>query len=221
MGYADRIGQLDDLYIKRRATYLAREKEKSFYMSQLDNIINTIGDEEKEIVKLEKVVLLLKKTAEYTREQAKKQIENLVSGCLRFIFEEDINFEIEFKGVDTGTGSNRADFYVITDYNGYKVKTDPATSRGGGVVDIVGLALRIAFIQTSQPVSEGLLILDEPAKHVSVEYINKVSDFIKKTSDTFNRQIIMITHSQNLSTIGDKSFKIELVDGNSEINILN
>ncbi|NLM07259.1 MAG: ATPase, partial [Tissierellia bacterium] len=104
---------------------------------------------------------------------------------------------------------------------GYKVKTDPATSRGGGVVDIVGLALRIAFIQTSQPVSEGLLILDEPAKHVSVEYINRVSDFIKKTSDTFNRQIIMITHSQNLSTIGDKSFKVDLVDANSEISIIN
>ncbi|NLM06203.1 MAG: ATPase, partial [Tissierellia bacterium] len=194
MDNANRIAQLEDLFIKKRVTHLARMKEKDFYISQLNTLNESIEDEEKEILKLEKVVVLLKKTAEYTREQAKKQIENLVSGCLKFIFEEDIKFEIEFKGADTGTGSNRADFYVITDYNGYNVKTDPATSRGGGVVDIVGLALRVAFIQTSQPVSEGLLILDEPAKHVSVEYINRVSDFIKKTSDTFNRQIIMITH---------------------------
>lgn len=172
--------------------------------------------EELEIEKLEKVVILLKKTSEYAREQTKQQIERLVTNCLRFVFENEVSFEIEFRETKT----NFADFYVIDKYGDYHVKTDPETSRGGGIVDIVALALRVAFIQTGQPISEGPIILDEPAKHVSNEYIDKVSEFIKKLSESFQRQVIMVTHSQNLSAIGDRSFRIEKKDSGSQVTLL-
>ena len=42
---------------------------------------------EKQIEKLEIIKMLYDKTSEYSREQAKIQIENLVSRCLSYIFE--------------------------------------------------------------------------------------------------------------------------------------
>ena len=45
---------------------------------------------EKQIEKLEIIKMLYDKTSEYSREQAKIQIENLVSRCLSYIFEKEM-----------------------------------------------------------------------------------------------------------------------------------
>lgn len=216
MDYDNQLSELERRYNEKKAEYIRRSSERDVYLKQKKELRDFCRLEELEIEKLEKVVILLKKTSEYAREQTKKQIERLVTNCLRFVFENDVSFEIEFR--DTKT--NLADFYVVDKYEDYLIKTDPETSRGGGIVDIVALALRIAFIQTGQPISEGPIILDEPAKHVSNEYIDKVSDFIKKLSENFHRQVIMVTHSQNLSAIGDRAFRVEKINSSSEVTLL-
>lgn len=199
-----RLNNLRASLEERKSKYQKRLAEKELYEERLSYLKESIRTEREEIDRLEKVVYLLKRTAEYAREQERKQIEKLVSFCLHFIFEEDISFLIKFKD----TKRNAADFFVTTKFNELVVETDPTSSRGGGVVDIVSLAIRLAFLQTAKPLSEGPLILDEPAKHVSVEYISRVSDFVSQISKRMGRQIIMITHSVNLSAIGDKSFYV-------------
>lgn len=199
-----RLKKIKEQFKRESEELKKREIEKKFYEERIAQLKLSIKEENLEINKLEKVVYLLKKTAEYSREQAKTQIEELVSFCLHFIFEEDISFIINFKD----TKRNSAEFFVETKFNNLTVTTDPKDSRGGGVVDVVALALRIAFIQTAKPMSEGPIILDEPAKHVSIEYISRISDFIQEISKKMKRQIILITHSQNLSAIGDKSFYV-------------
>ena len=97
------------------------------------------------------------------------------------------------------------------------IKTKPELSRGGGVVDIVSLALRIAILQTHKPKIQGPLILDEPAKHVSDEYIFNVADFLKQTSELFNRQIIMVTHNNHLAAIGNNSYRVDIKDSQSTV----
>lgn len=214
--YRKKLKDLTAVFDHKKSIYIKKCSERDIYLQQKNALQDTRRCEELEIEKLEKVVILLKKTSEYAREQTKQQIERLVTNCLRFVFENEVSFEIEFRETKT----NMADFYVIDKYGDYYVKTDPETSRGGGIVDIVALALRIAFIQTGQPISDGPIILDEPAKHVSNEYIDKVSEFIKKLSESFHRQVIMVTHSQNLSAIGDRSFRIEKKDSGSQVTLL-
>ena len=75
-------------------------------------------------------------------------------------------------------------------------------------MDIISLALRIAFLQVHKPKIEGPLILDEPAKHVSEDYIFNVADFLKRTSEMFNRQIIMVTHNNHLASISTNAYKV-------------
>ena len=160
-----------------------------------------------ELELLEKVTILFQKTSEYARLQAKRQIETLVTKCLQYVFENNIEFVIELEEL---RNKANAEFYVTSDSNGIIIKTKPELSRGGGVVDIVSLALRIAFLQIHKPRIQGPLILDEPAKHVSDDYIFNVGDFLKQTSEMFNRQIIMVTHNQHLSAISSSSYRVEL-----------
>ncbi|WP_216827916.1 DNA repair protein RecN [Alkalihalobacterium elongatum] len=163
----------------------------------------------------EKARVLLQQSAEYAREQAKQQIESLVTNALQFIFGPLFEFQIE---IEEQGNKPVAEFYVVSDYEGIKVKTKPQEARGGGVVDIVTLALRVALIETTQPKMEGPILLDEPGKHVSGEYVLYLYEFLKSISTMFNRQIIMITHNQHLAQSGDRAYYVDIRDGISEVN---
>lgn len=207
-----------DIQIDRINNHLIKEKGKSEKTKeQLSN--NKSNSEEilLELDLLEKVNLLFQRTSEFARNQAKLQIESLVTNCLEFVFDDNIKFEIEIKELN---GRPHAKFYVVTNQGENEVKLEPELSRGGGVVDVVSLALRIAFLEIHKPKIEGPLMLDEPGKHVSSNYIFNVSSFLKKVSELFGRQIIMITHNDFLSSIGDNSYIVQLDNGISSVEQL-
>jgi len=197
-----------DNYLIQSKEFLSRELGKRDKVNeQLKSYNEKLDEIELQLDLLAKVSVLLQKTSEFAREQAKNQVQSLVTKCLQFIFESNIEFLIE---IEEQRGKSSAEFYVINEIEDIIIKTKPELSRGGGVVDIVSLALRIAFLQTHKPNIEGPLILDEPAKHVSDEYIFSVADFLKQTSELFNRQIIMVTHNHHLSAIGSNSYRVDL-----------
>lgn len=164
---------------------------------------------------LEQVRILLQRASEYAREQIKQQIEILVTHCLQFVFGPDLEFVIELTET---SGKADAQFYVISVVNGEKIKTKPQDARGGGIVDVISLALRIAIIQSTNYYKDGPIILDEPAKHVSSDYIANVAQFLKQISDVFQRQVIMVTHNHYLSEIADLAYRVELKDGYSAVS---
>ncbi|MBE6081691.1 MULTISPECIES: ATPase [Tissierellales] len=204
------ISNLEDLNknidnLKRLYSKESGKKEK--ILEQMEKVKKEINEIDSKIDLLEEVNLLLQKTSEFAREQSKKQIETLVTNCLQYVFENDMEFNIDI--VELRNKPN-AEFYVISRYGTHTIKTKPELSRGGGVVDVISLALRIAFMQIYRPQICGPLILDEPAKHVSEEYIFNVADFLQKTSEMFNKQIIMVTHNNYLSSIGTNAYRVEL-----------
>lgn len=204
-----------DNYLTNSKEYIARELGKRDKIKeQLEVQRKSLHNIEIEIELLSKVSILFQKTSEFAREQAKNQIESLVTKCLQFIFESDIEFLIE---IEEQRGKSNAEFYVINKIEDILIKTKPELSRGGGVVDIVSLALRIAFLQTHKPKIQGPLILDEPAKHVSDEYIFNVADFLKQTSELFNRQIIMVTHNHHLASIGSNAYRVDIKGSESTV----
>lgn len=194
---------------------------KKSIKEKLENDLSAKENELEEIRELmdvlEQVKFLLQRASEYAREQIKQQIEMLVTHCLQFVFGPNIEFQIE---LSEAANKTNAEFYVISDYDNFKVKTKPQDARGGGVVDVISLALRIAVIQSTNAYKNGPLILDEPAKHVSSEYIANVAQFLKQISDIFHRQIIMVTHNNYLSEIADAAYKVELKNGISDVALV-
>ncbi len=211
----DDIRLIDDR-LKDLSAFISRQEGKrdqlielkSTYEEDLANII-------KEVDLLDQVMVLFQKTSEYARSQAKNQIENLVTKCLQYVFESNIEFRIEIEEL---RNKANAEFYVINDNPDFFLKTKPEQSRGGGIVDIVSLALRISFMQTHKPTIEGPLILDEPAKHVSEDYIYNVGDFLRQSSTMFNRQIIMVTHNSHLAELSEDAYRVELSGTESSVS---
>lgn len=163
---------------------------------------------------LEQVIVLLKETSDHAREQARQAIEGLVTHSLRNIFGPDFGFRIELK--EAG-GRPQAEFYVTSALAGERLETRPEHSRGGGVVDVVSLGLRIAMLETYRPALDGPLVLDEPAKHVSDDYIQPVAAFLRAVASHFGRQVLMVTHNQHLAAMADRGFLVTLRDGASAV----
>jgi DNA repair exonuclease SbcCD ATPase subunit len=163
---------------------------------------------------LNNVKLLLQNVSDYARDQIKHRIEDIVTTCLQYIFENDIVFSVEIKEV---RGRPDAEFYIVENINGENFYTKPQEARGGGVVDIISIALRIAMIQCSNLDIEGPIFLDEPAKHLSEEYVQNVARFLKQITKELDRQIIIVTHERHLSEIADKWYRIEMNCNESRI----
>lgn len=201
--------------IDKLKNYVSRQEgRKDKLIEKLEANKTKLYNLDKEMELLEQVTILFQKTSVFAREQAKVQIESLVTKCLQYVFNTDIKFVIEIEEL---RNKANAEFYIITEADDIIIKTKPEQSRGGGVVDIVSLALRIAFLQIHKPPIDGPLLLDEPAKHVSDEYIYNVGDFLQQTSEMFSRQILMVTHNQHLAALGNKVYKVDLIGSSSKL----
>ena len=204
----------------RRYLDSAKERfnERSYEKKSIEAHIESIKDENHEEYakqeKLETLLTLFNQTAQYARQDTKEQIEKLVSECLRMIFETDIGFQIELHET---RGKASAEPYVTEENDGVVELYRPEQSRGGGVVDSVSLALRIAFLLKLGDLADGPLMLDEPAKHLSDDFIMQIAEFLKQISKMTGRQILFVTHNVHLSEAGDATFFVDKRMGQSEV----
>ncbi|MDO5028330.1 MAG: ATPase [Bacillota bacterium] len=198
--------QIDQL----KAIYLREETKRTILEENKKQIEKDLDQAKDQTDTLEKLTILFQKTSEYARNQGKTQIESLTTRSLKYIFKRDYDFQIE---ISQKRNTSTAEFYIQEQTENGLVKTKPESSKGGGIVDIVSLALRMAFLENFRPKVQGPLILDEPAKHVSQEYIFDIGDFLVQFSKQMNRQIIMITHNDHLASLATNRYRLSQEEG--------
>ena len=174
------------------------------------------------------VQTLLSKASEFARQQLKQRIEQTVTAALAAIFADStMRFEIEMKDIG---GKPAADWRVVSCYeipakagdedvkiSAYTVVASPEDAKGGGVTDVVSLALRLALLELSRPRVEGPVLLDEPGKMISKEYLPNVAEFLKQYAAKTGRQIFMVTHHDVLADVADVGYKVTQENGVSEV----
>lgn len=143
---------------------------------------------------LDKASYILQKLSERQRSTAKSRLEELGTQALQYSMGDNYRMEID---LSDSRKRPQASLFVVDDSK--ELKTNPLEDNGGGIVDIISIALRLVILQTYEPAIDGPIILDEPFKMVSKEYVPMLSDFLKKISNDFGRQIIMVTHNEFLA----------------------
>ena len=207
--YKERLIALQSHFDKRKGS-------RDQIIKQKDELGVNIILKRDELAGLNETRILLEKTSVYARSYAKTKLEEIVTNALQYIFTSDFRFEIDL--TESG-GKPQADFFVVSLQDGIEVRNRPEDSRGGGVVDIISLALRWAVLQIhADPKMNGPMMLDEPGKHVSEDYAIKLAVFLKQMSQHFKRQIIMVTHQPHLAMSADNLFEVEIKGGKSIVS---
>lgn len=167
-----------------------------------------------DIESLEQASIILQKLSEKQRQQACKKLEELCTFALQYSLSTNYEMDIELSKF---RGKPSADVYIKKIDSG--IRTSPIDGNGGGVIDIVSIALRFVTMQVHEPFIDGPIILDEPYKMVSKDFIPMISEFMKKLSNDFGRQIILSTHNEFLSQV-DNQIKVSMGANNeSEVSV--
>ena len=129
----------------------------------------------------------------------------MVSSALAAIWDDPYEFKLEFVQKRNKT---EAELWIVRE--GEKMK--PLDASGGGVVDVLSLALRMAFWsldKTKRP----LLLLDEPLKMLSKNKAKLAMEMLQMLSSKLGIQILMVSHNEEFIAGADKQFRVSLKNG--------
>lgn len=152
----------------------------------------------------EKASIALQKLSKQQRDSAKVRLEELGTQALKYSISDKYRMIIK---IDEVRKRPSATVIILDEETG--IETNPLDDNGGGIVDIISIALRIVMLQSITPIIDGPIILDEPFKMVSRDYVPMLSDFLLKVCKDFNRQIIVVTHNEYLAESCTNKIRIE------------
>jgi DNA repair exonuclease SbcCD ATPase subunit len=158
--------------IKEERANLKKIKQKAQDLTEASNVVNDL--------------------ARAVQRKVHRQIGGVVTRCLEAVFDEPYRFQIQFERKRGKTESK-----LVFRKGDYEI--DPREDEcGGGVLDVTAFALRLACLLVLRPQPRRLLVLDEPAKMLSVEYRGRFRGLLESLAKDFGVQIIMVTHSKQL-----------------------
>lgn len=199
--------------------------QRDVFQSQLTQAQHSLTQAQSDIEAWQKVQVLFGQVSEFAREQLKTRVEQTVTAALQAIFEDSrLEFRIELKII---ASKPAAEWQVVSTYPSpagqggdtgtMTVAANPEDARGGGITDVVSLALRLALLELARPKPEGPVLLDEPGKMISAEYVPNLAEFLKSYAQRTGRQIILVTHHEALADVADVAYRVEQRDGVSEV----
>lgn len=196
----DRLLKLED--------FVSREKHRQEYRKeQIVKLELAVVDKKKDSDILLKVAELFKSLGGESEIDLLKKLDQFVSGGLSFIFGESYTFKsfLNVSGKDV-----RLDFTVNKDGKDLSTVED---SCGGGVVDVVGLLLRLFFIVSMKDSVMPFLILDTALIQLSDEFVPRMSKLLKDVCDGLGIQLVLITHTNLFGEFADALYEFSQEHG--------
>lgn len=159
-----------------------------------------------------KASIFLQSLSDQTRLQVLDKISGIVTDALQTVKDKNLVFQMQLV---TKANQPTLDMSILDKLTGQSY--DVLTSFGGGICDIVSLALRVALLVKWQPSLSRVLILDESCKHVAQKDQELLAEFVKKLSEALNCQFVWISHSDILQQAAHKIFEVTKHDGISTV----
>jgi len=188
--FGNKVGQIQGQYNHIKQEY--------------DNNLRQVTVLEKNVLNHQKAVELLSVVQKVTRDRIKNKFENLVNHALHYICGPEYNFNLEFS-----TRGNLQEMRFNIQSPDCKEAHDPLEADSGGIIDIISFALRIVLLEINFPKNEGFIVLDESFKHLSRNFLPTTNQFLKEISKKLNRQIILVSHANELIENADNLIEIK------------
>lgn len=144
---------------------------------------------------------VIQQVAKETQDKLRLRFEAIVQACLDAVFPGCYTFKMEFL---SRRGQVEVDMWL--DHDGTRM--DPLDSNGGGVVDVMSIALRLCCLTLST--NEKVLLLDEPFGHLRGEARERLGELLTIISEKLNVQILMVGDVAG-NVVRGKEFKVSKV----------
>jgi len=129
------------------------------------------------------------------RQKHLSAIEEIATAALQQIYGTDysLRFETFEEQRKDGLNNFKIEIKIVSPHDGDYMETGLLNERGGGLIEVVSFALRIAALKWLK--YNGPILLDEAWKSMSNDYkIDQVVNFLREVTDSTGRQVILVTH---------------------------
>ena len=166
---------------------------------------------------LNSAVEFLNKTAKEARDKTIKSIESLATMAVRAVYDQPMEIRLQYKEKSKSSTSDKMTLQLVRLVDGEEVITGILDEVGGGLIETVSFALRIACLKWLG--YGGPIILDEAYKSLSKdEKIENIAMFLAELNKAGGNQIIFSTHAPEVfEPIASKSFLVTINNGVSEV----
>ena len=151
-----------------------------------------------------KSISVCQSVATEVQKQLSVKIDTIVNLALATCFGDEYTFKLNYV---PARGKTEVEFLLLQ--NGKEI--DPMNQNGGGLIDILCFALRVAVFNISH--TDDIMVFDEPFRFVSKGLREKVAEVVHTFSERLNIQIIEVTHVEELMDNSDKRFIIKKIKG--------
>lgn len=177
-----------------------KKEELRIKREQLESKRKDIQGVEEKLASLKKIAIIFKKSAVSSQEYLSEYLTALVTDSIKVVFpDRNLIFRVEFSTA-RDTQCN-----VSLEEDGKKLSL--FDSEGYGVLDIISIVLRAAYIVLDK--SEKIMILDEPFRNLSVDRHEAASKMLYDLSHRLKMQIIINTHLIGIEDIADKTIHVK------------
>lgn len=150
---------------------------------------------------------VVQQVAKETQDKLRLRFEAIVQSCLDAVFPNSYIFKMEFI---SRRGQVEVDMWLDKD----GTRMDPLDSNGGGVVDVMSIALRLCCLTLSA--NSRVLLLDEPFGHLRGEARERLGELLAIISEKLNVQIFMVGDVAG-NVVRGKEFRISKVGSVSAV----
>lgn len=148
---------------------------------------------------------------EIRRLELRDRVESLVTRGLRAVFgRADLEFFFEPRvhgGIVGIVPALRSKFGDRT------IEVGIVEGHGGGIADVISFLLRVVVLSLARPKLTPFLVLDEPFRHVSLEYLRGCAQLLKELNRSAGIQFFLVTHKPDLLDAADVVYRSSNEDG--------
>lgn len=174
---------------------------------ELASAQKSLAEAEKHLEAANGLKAVVQQVAKETQDKLRLRFEAIVQACLDAVFPSSYVFKMEFI---SRRGQVEVDMWLDKD----GTRMDPLDSNGGGVVDVMSIALRLCCLTLST--NSRVLLLDEPFGHLRGEARERLGELIAIISEKLNVQILMVGDVAG-NVVRGKEFRMAKVAGISVV----
>ncbi len=166
---------------------------------EISNLVLTIEN-------MTKARWVLTEVQRLTQIRFKQRVESLVTMAIKSVFDKrNYGFELIFEEKRNQMEVRPVVFEIVNDIR-YDYD-DPEDDLGGGIIDVISMAMRIVLWSMEKPASRDIMIFDEPGKNLG-DLIVLFGEILKEISHELGFQVIVITHDKEIVDVGDKVYHV-------------
>jgi len=154
----------------------------------------------------------LEEVANSRRGAIKKQIEDIVTEAVQIVYGQDSSVELVY---DVKSGRSSAEIEFVRDIPEGQVRRS-IDGIGGGVSDTISVPLRLLVLLASRD-TDRVCILDECYKHMDVDRIERVAQFLHDIAAKLGIQVVMSSHHEIMQDYADTVHEVSESGGVSTV----